>query len=657
MPVPSLPNIYTLPFSTSNTMEFNWSPGSDNGNAITSYYLTIPPDSRTFTIPPDWRYYTVNNLSAAVTYYPTLAASNSDGLGPSSNFRFFQCGNIPAFAPSTVSASLIGTTSSIVSWTPPLTLPNATVFWYYIESKSSKSTDPIIKVSANGLTQSNILITGLNSNSTYSFLTRPVNCPGYGPSTFSGVINTNPTSVSGLNFWIDAADSSSITLSSGNVSQINDKSGNNYNVTQATTGSQPSYVSSNIIFSNDKFLNIPQSAINNATSWSMFMVLNPISSSNWFFVKQHNGVNTYNVLSMTYNTSSGGGGQNGIQNYGYWRSLNAGSQTNTGTGLYIGRSQLWELIYDGTTMTMYRDGVSLRSTTGSFAIPNVTTATNFTLGAWIAGTTQNPGITNFRLGELAFYSNAVTSADRLLLETYFTSKWGITAFTPASISGLQVWLDGNDPLGTGTKPSNGATVSTWFDKSGNVNNATSGAATFIAGTPGYMNFGGSTAYNLTSGAFIVNNYFTFFIVERLQSSANQYPSLFGSQTYPTTTEVTIMNYQDTGLTGVNWVRATNNSISGLSSFTSAGAQPNRIWTLRFITNLQTMRLNGVQVYSFVTNTKQTNWLTPRIGGALNNAAFNYYGHMKEILMYTGELTDAQVYNIESYLMTKWGVFT
>lgn len=657
MPVPAVPNIYTLPYSTTNTMEFNWSAGSDNGNPITSYYMTIPPDSRTFTIASNWRYYTVNNLSAAITYYPTLAASNSDGLGPSSNFREFQCGTIPAYGPSTVTATAIGTTSSIVAWSPPAVLPNATIFWYYVQSQSSKPVDPILTASADGLRQSSILLTGLNPNSSYSFLVRPVNCPGYGPSTVSQVIGLNPASVSGLNFWIDAADSSSITLSSGNVSQINDKSGNNYNVTQASAGSQPPYASSNITFSNDKYLNIPQAAINNASSWSMFMVLNPTSSSNWFFVKQHNGVNTYNVLSMTYNTNSGGGGENGIQNYGYWRSLNSGSQANTGTGLYIGRPQLWELVYNGTTMVMYRDGTALRSTTGSFAISNVTTATNFTMGAWLVGTIQNSGITNFRLGELAFYSNAISSTDRLLLENYFITKWGITAFTPTSVAGLQVWLDGNDPLGTGTKPSNGATVSTWVDKSGNVNNATSGAATFVAGSPGYLNFVGNTYYNLTSGTFIVNNYFTFFIVERLQSTANQYPALFGSSSYPDKVTVTLANYQNSGMTGLNWVRVTDNSINGLSAFTTAAAQPTRVWTFRFITNIQTVRINGTQVYSYATNTKQTAWTSPRIGSMLNNAAFNYYGHMKEILMYNSELTDAQTYNIETYLMTKWGAFT
>jgi sugar lactone lactonase YvrE len=41
-----------------------------------------------------------------------------------------------------------------------------------------------------------------------------------------------------------------------------------------------------------------------------------------------------------------------------------------------------------------------------------------------------------------------------------------------SINGLQLWLDGQDPLNTGSAPSNGTSLSTWYDKSGNANNLT-----------------------------------------------------------------------------------------------------------------------------------------------------------------------------------------
>lgn len=46
--------------------------------------------------------------------------------------------------------------------------------------------------------------------------------------------------------WLDAADSSTITASSGSVSQWSDKSGNNFHVTQATSANQPTTGSNTI---------------------------------------------------------------------------------------------------------------------------------------------------------------------------------------------------------------------------------------------------------------------------------------------------------------------------------------------------------------------------------------------------------------------------
>ena len=61
-------------------------------------------------------------------------------------------------------------------------------------------------------------------------------------------------------------------------------------------------------------------------------------------------------------------------------------------------------------------------------------------------------------------------------------------FTPTSTSGCQLWLDAADVNGNGTVPANGASVSTWVDKSGNGRNM---AAT-TAGT-------GSVTYSLYKG--------------------------------------------------------------------------------------------------------------------------------------------------------------
>jgi hypothetical protein len=48
----------------------------------------------------------------------------------------------------------------------------------------------------------------------------------------------------GLALWLDAADSSTITLNGSNVAQWNDKSGNGRHVSQATAANQPAYVAS-----------------------------------------------------------------------------------------------------------------------------------------------------------------------------------------------------------------------------------------------------------------------------------------------------------------------------------------------------------------------------------------------------------------------------
>ena len=47
------------------------------------------------------------------------------------------------------------------------------------------------------------------------------------------------------------------------------------------------------------------------------------------------------------------------------------------------------------------------------------------------------------------------------------------SFLPTQIPGCKLWVDGADPAGTGIAPANASTVSTWKDKSGLANNATS----------------------------------------------------------------------------------------------------------------------------------------------------------------------------------------
>jgi len=244
----------------------------------------------------------------------------------------------------------------------------------------------------------------------------------------------SPTQIPGCALWLDAADSSTITTVTG-VSQWNDKSGNGYNLTQGSTGSQPTRTENLLNFLSNNYLNIPQAAVNNLSTWSIFFVINPISSTNWIMVKQKDGVNTYNVLSMTSNTNSGGGPQTGSTGFLYWRSFNAGSQLASTGAITTSTLQIGNLTYDGTNLYFYKNGVLEKTTAGSFAIPNDTSSTNFTLGVWIqSATIINSGVTNFRLGEMLVYNTGLTTTQQQQVESYLAQKWGLTASLPGGHS-------------------------------------------------------------------------------------------------------------------------------------------------------------------------------------------------------------------------------
>lgn len=243
---------------------------------------------------------------------------------------------------------------------------------------------------------------------------------------------TSPLQIPGCQLWMDGADSTTITIATG-VSQWNDKSGNAYNFTQATGASQPTRTGNYISFQSNYYLTIPTAFMNNVTSWSLFFLINPISSSNFIMVKQHDGVNTENVLSMTLNTNSSGGGQTGSTGYLYWRSYNAGTQAASSSALSTSTIQILSLVYDGTNLYMYINGTLNSTTAGSFATLNDTLPTAYTLGAWYVpgyGGFQYSGSTNFQLGEMISYYTSLTTIQRQQVEGYLAAKWGIQSQLP-----------------------------------------------------------------------------------------------------------------------------------------------------------------------------------------------------------------------------------
>ena len=89
----------------------------------------------------------------------------------------------------------------------------------------------------------------------------------------------SPSSLSNLELWLDASDSSSITQASSKVSQWNDKSGNGNNLTQSTEGSKPVYSASSLnskawitFDGTDDTLGLWSKLLSTGDEWDIFVV-------------------------------------------------------------------------------------------------------------------------------------------------------------------------------------------------------------------------------------------------------------------------------------------------------------------------------------------------------------------------------------------------
>jgi hypothetical protein len=449
---------------------------------------------------------------------------------------------------------------------------------------------------------------------------------------------------------LDAADSSVVTIATG-VSQWRDKSGNGNNLTQSTTGAQPTHTSSLITFESNKYLNIPTSVLNNLSTWSVFFVINPISSSNWILAKQRDGVNTYNVLSMTVNTATSGAIQTGSTGFLYWRSMNAGTQAVSTAAITTSTLQVINLTYDGTNLYFYKNGVLEKTTAGTFAIQNDTTPSTYTLGVSIypGGQILNPGTTNFSLGEMLVYTSAITTSQRQQVEGYLAHKWGLVApspTTPLSVPGCQLWLDAADSSTvTGT-----TTVTQWRDKSGNARHLSAGS--------------GTTSYS--SNAIQVNNSYlyvespvdlskvTVFIVVKTAGGGNQ--TVFSGRPQSTVdwssvdgfgffmdnqTAVRVYGQYD-GVSTFSVNTSTPQVFSFQSSGTSLSAWYNGI------------SQPGATFSSTRTSTAQGFAIGASWSGSLyNNIVAN--ASVYEAITYNTILTTTQRQTVETYLAKKWSI--
>ena len=236
---------------------------------------------------------------------------------------------------------------------------------------------------------------------------------------------------------------------------------------------------------------------------------------------------------------------------------------------------------------------------------------------------------------------------------------------PDSVPGLQLWLDANDPLGTGSAPVGGTTITTWYDKSPNAYNATASGSPVIQ----------TNSLNLLPGiAFVGNSAATIYYTARIP------PNTFSNAT------TFFVVYKNTGNNGYNAlltrsfvgnnigtpdINNTNIIIKNTSSqYSYNGYSGTSVYSTTPSLFQLTIDQTGDAVYEWVTGTAQGvsyqgyGPLMPSTADANNDSLYigtradnytSFQGVFYEILAYNTVLSTTDREKIEGYLAWKWGL--
>jgi hypothetical protein len=210
--------------------------------------------------------------------------------------------------------------------------------------------------------------------------------------------------------------------------------------------------------------------------------------------------------------------------------------------------------------------------------------------------------------------------------------------------GLQLWLDATDPLANGTLLKNGTPVPTWYDKSGNLNNATNGVSPFYANNS--LVFDGSSFLDTTLTARPV--YETIFVVFLMAAPLSGSFNMVGTNSQAG--RALSINNNNLGY-NVSGISSYSNTIGGivrgvttLVSGTILGGPDNGIGT--------TYINGGTYISQSQVFTTYGEGIT-RIGGGNGSNFFN--GTISEILIYNRALSSSERQKIEGYLAWKWRI--
>jgi len=482
-----------------------------------------------------------------------------------------------------------------------------------------------------------------------------------------------PTSITGCALWLDGADPAA-TGGGATVSTWLDKSTVKANATYVTAA--PPLVSS---------------AINGLSALSFTgteKLTGSISITG----------NTLSIFSVfTLNSSSGAAGRlislaaSGTIDYANNAYTALQRRVSAQVGIYRNGTEISSPItYSSNTLhTAYYDGTNEYVYTNGGTVYTNASSGNFSISAYMIG--ANLGYSsdnqpwNGYIGEVIVYNIALSAPQRQQVEGYLAQKWGLTsslpvghsgltttlyradytkqnimraipyytAFSPRSIAGCALWLDGADPAGNGVIPSSG-TLTTWTDKSTAGNNATGGVSPTYSSTTKAVSFNGSSTYLQTSLSAVPSNetFFAVFTSTIPISTANRFNCIIGASGN-NGRDINVLT-SSAGNSSAYDLRYDSWAVGSISLTGYGGITFNTLTlaTTQFTGGQGAGSTYGSNFGSFQSLSFSSS-STTRIGAG--NGGDYFTGTINEIIIYNTVLGLSDRQKVESYLAQKWGL--
>jgi hypothetical protein len=242
----------------------------------------------------------------------------------------------------------------------------------------------------------------------------------------------DPSVLQNLFLWFDGADMSSIVRSNGtNISKWNDKSGKNYNLTNAsntgptivTTSANPVGYTINYNGTNQFLSNLSISPAANSTSVTFFAVFShtdiPGNFGRLFDGFNTVGVDNYQVLRLSANSSTG--------TFNVVKGDGEGNSTSfVSNSFSTGVVRIFS-----TVCTSTKDLSTFINGSPGGTVTVASNAVNFsriTVGVANYSSSFLPA----NINEIILYDSAITTQDRQKVEGYLAWKWGLQASLPSN---------------------------------------------------------------------------------------------------------------------------------------------------------------------------------------------------------------------------------